>query len=281
MQSLVEVCSSNPDDLYTWQANGEWTWEKFEEICATVQTDSDNDGVIDVYAITGQNSEFHSAAVFSNNGSFVNKVDGKFVNELGSANTLEALNWSVEVIKNYALPQPEGSNWDYFLAEYKAGNACFMADQVYRAGGDFAEMEDDFGFICFPMGPQADEYVSIFDDNAYAIPSCYDADKAWKIAFAYNLYTEPIPGFEDAATWKASYYGNFRDTESVDETLVRLVEGGIVTYHSLVSGIELGSDILWNLGVTTTESGEIETPAQAAERLANAWGAFIDEANNK
>ncbi len=275
---ILEEAGINPDDLYTWQENGEWTWEKYEEVCAAVQKDVDNDGVIDVYGMTGQRSEFYSAAVFSNGGHYIDKVDGKFVNDLESAETLEALVWAVDVATKYDLPQPEGSNWDYFLAEYKAGKACFMADQVYRAGQDFKEMEDDFGFVCFPMGPQVDEYISIFDDNAYAIPSCYDAEKAWKCAFAYNVYTEPIPGFEDAATWKAQYYGNFRDTDAVDNTLVKLVEGGIVTYHSLVSGIDLGADILWGLGFADAE-GVVETPAQAAERLRNAWGAFIDEAN--
>lgn len=278
---ILEEAGINPDDLYKWQDSGEWTWAKFEEVCAAVQQDVDNDGVIDIYGMTQQRSEFYSSAVTSNNGHFINKVDGQYVNELESANTLEALNWAVETANKYDLPQPEGSEWNYFFAEFTAGKACFMAGgQVYMAGQEFKDMEDDFGFVCFPMGPQADKYISTFDDNAYAIPSCYDADKAWKIAFAYNLYTEPIPGFEDAATWKASYYGKFRDTESVDNTLVKLVEGGIVTYHALVSGIDLGPQILWGLGFADAE-GVVETPAQAGERLRNSWAEYIDAANGK
>lgn len=275
---ILEEAGINPDDLYTWQENGEWTWEKFEEVCAAVQQDVDNDGIIDIYGMTGQRSGFYEYAVYSNGGHFINKVDGQYVNELESNNTLEALNWAVEVANKYDLPQPEGSNWDYFLAEYSAGKACFFADQVYRAGQDLAGMEDDFGFVCFPKGPQMDDYTNCFSDNPYVIPACYDAEKAWKCAFAYNVYTEPIPGFEDADTWKASYYGNFRDTEAVDLTLARLVDNGMVTYHGLIGSLNLGSDILWSLGFADAE-GVVATPAQKAEALRNTWQAYLDEAN--
>lgn len=36
---LLEEAGVNPEDLYTWQENGEWTWDKFEEVCAQVQRD--------------------------------------------------------------------------------------------------------------------------------------------------------------------------------------------------------------------------------------------------
>ena len=62
---------------------------------------------------------------------------------------------------------------------------------------EFKDMEDDFGFVCFPKGPNATDYRNCYTDNVYAIPACYDADKAWKIAFALNVYTDPVPGYED------------------------------------------------------------------------------------
>ncbi len=275
---ILEEAGINPNDLYTWQENGEWTWDKFEEVCAAVQTDVDNDGITDVYGMTGQRSEFYSYAVYSNGGHFINKVDGKFVNELESANTLEALNWAVEVANQYDLPQPEGSNWDYFLAEFTSGKACFFADQEYRSGNELAAMEDDWGFVCFPKGPQADDYTNCYTDNPYVIPACYDAEKAWKVAFAYNLYTEPVPGFEGADTWKSNFYKKYRDTEAVDYTLARMRENGMVTYHGLIGNLNLGSDILWSLGFADSE-GVVATPAQKAEALRNTWQAYLDEAN--
>lgn len=276
---LLEEAGVDPADLYKWQEAGEWTWEKFEEVCAKVQRDTNADGVTDVYAMVQQGAEFHKQAVFSNGGSFVGKdSSGKFYNNLESAETIEALTWAVRMREAYEMPQPEGSEWNYFIAEFKNGSAVFFTDQVYRAGQDMKDMADDFGCIVFPKGPKADDYTGFYEDNVLVIPACYDEDKAWKIAFAYNLYTQPVPGYEDTETWQAGYYGNFRDTESVDLTLARLVEGGELMHHLMVSGIDLGNDLLYSLGYADSE-GNVYTPAQKAESLREAWNAYIDDAN--
>ena len=37
---------------------------------------------------------------------------------------------------------------------------AFIAGEAYQASGDWANMEDDFGFVCFPKGPAADDYTT-------------------------------------------------------------------------------------------------------------------------
>ena len=110
--------------------------------------------------------------------------------------------------------------------------------------------------------------------------SCYDAEKAWKIAFAYNLYTDPIPGYEEYEGWKSGFMNTARDTESVDLSMARLVKNGKITYHTLIQSIDLGNDILWHLG-WANEAGQVETPAQKAEALRPKWDAYIAEQNKK
>ena len=276
---LAEEAGVSPDDIYKLVENGEWTWEKFEEICAQVQQDTDNDGTIDIYAMVQQGAQFYKEAVASNNGHFVDKVDGKYAFALDTQQTLDALTWAVEMRKQYEMPQPEGSNWDFFLAEFRNGKAVFFEDQAYRANQDLKEMTDDFGFLPFPMGPNAEGYNSWYEDNPIVIPACYDAEKAWNLAFAYNLWTEPIAGYEDTENWKTTYYSQFRDLESVDISVAKLVKNGSVTYHDFVAGIDLGNDILYNLGNAGSD-GTVATPAQKAEELKNSWQAYIDEANN-
>ena len=80
--------------------------------------------------------------------------------------------------------------------------------EAYRAGDWSGEdgMEDEFGFVCFPMGPRMDHYVNYAKDNVFVIPSCYDEDKAWKLAFAYNLYTDPVPGYEGLRSMESGLY---------------------------------------------------------------------------
>jgi len=283
---LLTEAGVDPNELYELQRKGEWTWAKFEEMCDKVQKDKDNDGVIDVYGMVQQQSEFHKAAVIANGGSFIGKdANGKFFNNLESKETLEALNWSVSMQQKYLMPQGEGS-WDYFIAGFKEGKGVFFADQIYRAGqmiGDVnSGLAEEFGCVVFPKNqnnPNVDEYVSFYEDNVYVLPACYDAEKAWKIAFAYDLYTQPIPGYEDYSAWQNGQYPNFCDTEAVDETMTYLLERGEVLHHTFITDINMGEDIMWGLGNPDSE-GKIETPAEAAERLRESWNAKIENANN-
>ena len=274
---LIEEAGYNPEDLYTWQENGEWTWDKFSELCAAVQKDIDNDGVVDIYAETSQRAQIYSAAVYSNGGEFIGKDENGYCNKLETNETLDALNWSMDLILQYELPVPADAAWDYYVSAFKEGSAAFCVDDGYRFN-DFADMEDDWGFVCFPMGPNATDYTNCFTDNVLTIPACYDADKAWKIAFAYNLYTEPVPGYEDYEGWKSGYESKSRDSESVDLTLARMIDNGMITYHNMIPNLSLGQDLLWTLGFAD-ESGEIATPAQKAEALRATWGAYLAEAN--
>lgn len=275
---LIREAGYEPNDIYKWQESGEWTWEKFVELCDAVQRDIDNDGVIDVYGETSQRISVYSAAVYSNCGEFVGKDEnGNYVNELESAPTLEALNWGVDFINNYELPVSAEANWDYYVTAFREGKAAFCVDDTYRFN-DFSLMEDDWGFVCFPKGPRATDYTNVYQDNVLVIPACYGAEKAWKLAFAYNLYTNPIPGYEDYEGWQSGYMTKSKDIESVELTLARMVKNGMVTYHSMVPGIELGEDILWTLGYPDA-NGELATPAQRAEALRNAWETKINEAN--
>lgn len=275
---LIQEAGYNPDDLYKWQEDGTWTWEKFTEVSDAVQRDVDNDGVIDVYGETSQRAQIYQASVWSNGGEYVGKdASGKYVNKLETNETLEALNWAMDYIIKHEVPVPSDAAWDWYVSAFKEGKAAFCVDDAYRFN-DFASMEDDWGFLCFPKGPKKNDYTNVYADNVFAIPACYDADKAWKIAFAYNLFTDPIPGFEDYEGWKSGYLSKARDTDSVDLTLARMVTNGMVTYHNMVTNIQIGPDLLWSLGYADG-NGEVATPAQRAEALRATWNTYIDEAN--
>ena len=275
---LLSEAGYDPADIYKWQESGEWTWDKFAEICQKVQRDLDSDGIVDIYGETSQRMQVYSAAVYSNGGEFVGKDEnGLYVNELETNPTLEALNWSMDLILKHELPISAEASWDYYVSAFKEGKAAFCVDDAYRFN-DFATMEDDWGFVCFPKGPRATDYTNVFQDNVLVIPACYGEEKAWKIAFAYNLYTNPIPGYEDYEGWQSGYMTKSRDLDSVELTLARMVKNGMITYHSMVPGLELGSDLLWSLGFAD-ETGTVATPAQRAENLRNSWGSKIDDAN--
>lgn len=271
---LLEEAGIDPNKPYELQESGDWTWDAFTDMCAQVQRDVDNDGVIDVYAMTQNDSSVINMAVYSNGGDYVGRENGEYVYKLETDETIEGLNWAVETMNQYKLPYPEGANWDYYKQAFKNGEAVFCADDAYLAGGDIKDMEDDFGFVCFPKGPKASDYTNVYSNNPVAIPSCYDADKAWKIAFAYNLWTDPVPGYEDYEGWRVQYGKTMRDNESVDYTIARMMTNGRLTYHGLIANLDLGNNLTYSLLDGNSVSQHIE-------QIRETWQTYIAESNTK
>ncbi|MCR4735191.1 MAG: hypothetical protein K5829_09330 [Treponema sp.] len=273
---ILQENGLDPDLPYDLQKSGKWTWESFEDICKKVQKDTDNDGVIDVYAMSSFNSEFSYAALDSNGGSIIGRdKDGKYFNNAGSEKSMEAWNWIQRMFTTYQLPQPEGANWDYFYTAFLNGETCFLADQEYNAqpNGRFATMADDWGFVCFPLGPHGNGvYKTIHDTNMCVIPSCYNAETANNIAKAVDLWIIPHPDYRGEDAWKEGYYGGFRDARAVDETLELMAKTPNPRYDTLISGLSQG-DMIW--GIT----GGYMTPVEAYESAKNVWQGLIDDCN--
>lgn len=270
---LFEDAGLSPDLPYDLQKSGEWTWAKFEELCQKLTRDVDNDGVVDTYALASFSKDYFTAAVYSNNAKFVGKDDnGMFYNATNEPNFLEALQWARSMYdKGYTMPQPEGSEWNWFTAAFHDGQVAMRVAEEYNKGS-LSDMEDDWGFVMFPAGPHG-EMISILRENILVIPSCYDAETADKIAFAYNLYTEPLEGYEDADNWKLSYYSAYRDERAVDETLDRMKNGpSVLRTDAYVYGLETG-DIVYDLDAGAA------TPAEKIEAVQQTWDALIADAN--
>ncbi len=222
---LLEEAGIDPMAPYDMQANGTWTWEAFEDMLKTVQQDTDNDGTTDIWGITLNEGVMVTAAVFSNGGKFIGKENGQYTYNFDDAETVQALEWVKNIFDTYDWNGPndeEGNppSWDYYQQQFKAGGAAFLCDQQYCAtpGNLFADMEDELGFVMFPAGPKG-SLTHCAEDNIYCIPGFYDADRAWKCAFAYNLYYDLVPGYEDYNPYiNTTLTGNFdpRTAETVE-----------------------------------------------------------------
>ena len=290
-KTLLKNAGYDGDDPYKWQANGEWTWAKFEEVCAAVQVDRDGDGNPDAYALNANDGMFTNMAVFSNGGEYVGRDDatGKYLYKLEDAKTVEGLEWADKMFKEYWQknePVDENGNaiWDYYKQAFVDGEYAFMVEDAYVGQNNFLAGQGDivdFGFVMFPKNQDNNnftKYVFKADNNPAVIPSVYDADRAWKIAFAWNLYTNDTPGYEGQDTsWKGSYYNGFADTEAIDQTLVMMRESGrsLNAYHLVIPNLQEGPELTWKVGPT---GGPIST---IIEETAPAWKGYIDELNAK
>ena len=255
----------DPDVIYDLQKSGEWTWAKFEEMCANLTKDTDNDGVIDQYAMASFNTEFTWAALISNGGSIVTQdSDGKYALNLESDNSMEALNWTKKMFVNYQMPQAEGAAWDYFKTAFTNGEVAFYVNQEYDAqpNGLLATMKDDWGMACFPLGPNGDgKLFTMNGDNMWAIPNCYSQDKVNKIMKIIDFWTTTTPGYEDEDAWKEGYYAGFRDTRAVDETMQYMMDNSISWKAWLIPGLNY-PPVSWDIcgGRDVAETLEARKP---------------------
>ncbi len=273
---LLQEAGIDPDLPYDLQKQGKWTWKTFEDLVKKCTFDADNDGVIDHYGMANSSTEFVPLAVMSNGVHMIGRdKNGKLVNNVGTDQSLEALSWCAHMATSYEMPQPEGSNWDWMYAAFLNGQVAFLVDQQYHTNrnGDFFNMVDDYGFVCFPLGPKGDgKYKTLHNDNMYVLPAFYDDARAAKIAKAFDLWTDPTPGYDGPDAWKDGFYPCFRDARAVDETLELMRAEPNPRFDTMISGINYMGDVIW-----VVYPGYV-TPQQAYEDTKNNWAALIKEA---
>ncbi len=274
---LLQEAGIDPDKPYDLQKEHNWTWETFEQLIKQCTYDTNNDGINDAWGMANSSSEFAPLAAISNGMPMIGKdANGKFVNNCGQDQVLEALAWCAHMATSYEMPQPEGSEWNWMYTAFINGQVAFLADQEYHAqnNGTFADMTDDWGFVCFPLGPKGDgKYHTLHNDNMYVIPNCYDDERAEKIAKVFDMMTDPTPGYDTSDSWKEPFYACFRDPRAVDETLQFMLDTPTPRWDTFVPGINYMGDVIW-----VTYPGVV-TPQQAYEDTKDVWASLLSDVN--
>lgn len=273
---ILQENGFDPDEPYNLQKEGKWTWEKFEEMCKALTKDTDNDGIIDQYAFSGYHSVFAWPTIYSNGGKVVNvDSNGKYYLDM-SDNVMEAWDYIHRIFVNYTKPQPEGADWNYFMADFVNGSTAFYNNEEYDAqvNGLLYDMKDDWGMVCIPIGPKGDgKYFTLNNDHMLIIPSIYPQEKVNKIMKIYDIVTDTVPGYDDPDSWKESYYAGFRDTRAVDETMQLMMDNSKPYNAWLIPNLNY-APLAWNI------CGGAD-PQETYESMKNELQATIDEAMNK
>ena len=213
----------------------------------------------------------------SNGAQFVTRnAEGKYENATGTQNFIDAMNWGVSLIeKKYIMPDPEGAAWDWFITAFRDGECAMQTAEVYTVSSFAGTMEDEFGFVMFPAGPNGTMATVPFD-NVVVVPNITRDDPEFvdKLMFAYNLYTETTPGWTLDDAWKQTYYAQFTDTRAVDETLelMREDEHRILDYQSMIPDTDYGD-------FTYSVYALAKKPSEQLEEMTPTWNGKIDKAN--
>ena len=286
---ILKDAGIDPDSIYELQKQGKWTWEAWEDMMKKVQDKFTVNGERTVYGCTANNGAMPSIYCASNGTEMIGKdADGKYVLKLEDDATKQALEFMVKVFTDYSINagkviNPEtgeevDEQWDHYKNKFVSGKAAFMTEDGYAmTPGNFLTdpdnpVVDDYGFAMFPQGPRMDHNVNVWSNNPVVIPANYSADKAWKIAFAWNLYTELVPGQSWTDGWISAYeQGGSSDAQAID-TAIMMANQGTTTFHDFISGIETGPDFLWKFGPNADVTAIIDGCKKK-------WQHFVDKAN--
>lgn len=278
---MFEEAGLDPDLPYDLQASGEWTWEKFEEICAKLVKDYDNDGVTDVYALAAPDHKLIDMGIYGNGAMFVEKDEnGKYVDGTLNPAFQEGMEWIVSLIDNGYIDPPtsETGSGDATWHSFADGKAAMTIAQTWCISGYFADMEDDYGYVMLPAGPNGTMCSNMYP-TPIAIPSCIDWETANQIAYIINewYHLMYLPEYEEMGiTELDGYYYMFRDSRAVDETIKRMITPGenqVYDFYYLIPNYDyygyVGT-VCWREQTPASKIEEKRPSAQAAIDLANA-----------
>lgn len=279
---LFEEAGLDPNLPYDLQAKGEWTWSEFEEICAILTRDTDGDGQTDVYATCSDGTDTLQCLVSSTGEDFIGvDKDGTIYNNCKSEAVLGAMEYAATLYeKGYEMPAPGGGAEDWHITAFQEGRAAmqFAEESLCRPDAPYGRnnMTDEIGFVVPPKPDGQEEYYTYVYGNVWVIPSCYDAETAADIAFAYDLYTNETPGYNDPVSYQEAYYSDFEDERACDETLPYYNDKRRDTVHFLTRYLVDGLDIS---DLTKSYPFTEKTPEECVEEVWNFWQGLIEASN--
>lgn len=219
---IIESAGYSADDIYNAVRNGTWTYEYFLEIAHACVVDVDGDGLAypvnqDVWGIA-LDGDGNEAWTNGTGPIFFDEATGKYMNNLSDPQFIKAMEFMSKVNGEGDLMYPEahgstpqrGDRREIFYSGH-AGFAGLYGGNVNDSGT--GTMEDDFGIVPFPKGPDADGYViNMVDlDSNVILVSNRDYEKT---ALIFNAIGARVTDFD---AYKELVLESFRgDEDAVD-----------------------------------------------------------------
>lgn len=267
--------------IYGWMNSGQWTWNKFEEVCKAVSKISGKYGISDL----DQNKmygfdlsyELYSSMLYSNNTDWVVKKNDGFVFNGGSKEALEVLNrYASWANPNTGFVKFTKTAYD----DFQNGKTAFLAN-IYPLPiiATWASGSYKTGAMYFPKGPNATNYVSkAYESLFVVIPkgvSNFNAIGAIANAFCTPLYSDA----ESRTLCKNDVMKTAKLTESVNVMMKIFDDKSAYSYPTSLYGTAAGLGI----GESSSKLGwfdYVRKVAQGEMTAQSAIDAFSSRANN-
>lgn len=156
----------NLPDLYELQEKNEWDWAAFERISKAATKDTDNDGKNNTFGFSEVGWEPIVERFVSSNGQSVVYEDtpGHYRFNVDNEAVKEAISFTVDLFQRGYKTEVE---------DFMRGNCAMFAGDGFWGSNTFqASMDDELGFVFFPKGPKAEDYVcSSINSNIMCLPA--------------------------------------------------------------------------------------------------------------
>lgn len=184
---------------------GEWTWDKMMEMAKAATKSRSGDGKIDQWGISAYQPTLATFMILSNGTTIFDDENGQV--NLDHPNALEALEMlNTMYNKDKVVLPPEGDSYQQARTEFAAGKVLFTVGSTWEGNTRLKpeQMADDWGYIFFPKGPKADDYVTPqTDTNMYFVTSGskYPSEviEIWKETVAWDMLDQDFDDFMDWA----------------------------------------------------------------------------------
>lgn len=263
----------NLPDLYELYDNGEWTWAKFKEIALAGNQDTDGDGEIDIHGFN-QRENLVWSFMSSNNANAVKKTSAGVDLALDGKEATEALEFYADFMQN--VPHLKGwlGDWQSQIWSFRDGQSMMCYEAWWISYGYLKDMQDEWGFVPFPKGPSATEYVS-YGKEASPYMMLNGIDNPEEVATIIDLIFQIFETDED---WEDAIYAKFEseanDAKAVDicmELMPKVQISPLMGFDSLNKLIN---------GMLDSISDGSNTPQSALEANQSALDAEIEDIQN-
>lgn len=203
----------NLPNLYDLYEAKLWTWDKMKEIAA-LGTKIGADGTVEQWGLGGAETE--RDLILSNDGTIMSEdSEGKLRFTMNNPNTIAGLEFLQDLLYKSKVMEPVNvtADWRYQFEQFTNRIYTMVAAPFYTVDIYYQFMEDDFGIVPFPMGPQMDDYVvpAEFNRNWALMNNNPDEEMA---SVVMDALFSPYAG-DDENSWKTRYTDVLRDDESM------------------------------------------------------------------
>lgn len=281
------------EDIPALVRNGEWTFDKFLELCQKATVDSNNDGIPESYGVMSQSGDKFCSDFINANGGRMAIMDenGNVKENFSDQKVINGLTFAYDLVNTYKVAYiPEawktkktflagGYSQKDFVNEFINGKEAFfmcetwVLNQILKPAASGIE----YGFVPMPKGPDADDYSC---DGHYMLGfgvtvNNQDLDKAVVII---NALAERAAGYEGNDWIDAAIEVQFfqdGDTDSV-EMYNLMYKNSNFDYiyaidHNELYNRALQPAVLWNQG----------SPSSVLSAMRGTMQSYLDSVYNK